>query len=166
MDSINKFLLLIAFIVFSSFNKDETISLAGTWKFQSDPGDRGITEKWYTKHLTDQIQLPGSMAENGKGDPITLQTKWTGSIYDSSFFFNPRLAKYREPDNLHIPFWLTPAKHYLGAAWYQKEVTIPTSWKGRRLVLLLERAHTETTVWVDDQQAGMRMAEVFYHPPS
>jgi hypothetical protein len=163
MDSINKFLLLIAFIVFSSFNKDETIPLAGTWKFQSDPGDRGITEKWYTKHLTDQIQLPGSMAENGKGDPITLQTKWTGSIYDSSFFFNPRLAKYREPDNLHIPFWLTPAKHYLGAAWYQKEVTIPTSWKGRRLVLLLERAHTETTVWVDDQQVGMQNSLVAAH---
>ena len=61
------------------------------------------------------------MAQNLKGDDITLQTKWTGSIYDSSFFFNPRLVKYRQPDHLKIPFWLTPAKHYVGAAWYQKK---------------------------------------------
>jgi hypothetical protein len=155
--------LLLAFIVFSSFNPDETISLAGIWNFQTDPGDKGILEKWYTKTLSDQIKLPGSMAENRKGDPVTLQTKWTGSIYDSSFFFNPRLAKYREPDNLHIPFWLTPAKHYVGAAWYQKEVKIPASWKSKRIVLMLERAHTETTVWVDDQRVGMQNSLVAAH---
>ncbi len=29
------------------------------------------------------------MLTNGKGDEVTLHTKWTGSIYDSSWFFNP-----------------------------------------------------------------------------
>jgi len=132
------------------------LSLAGEWRFRIDSLDKGITEKWFSKTLGDRIHLPGSMTENLKGNDITLKTKWTGSIYDSSFFYNPRMAKYRQPGNIKLPFWLTPPKHYTGAAWYQKEVTIPTNWKGQRVVLSLERAHTETRVWVDDVEIGMQ----------
>jgi len=159
----DKFILLIAFIVFTAFKGDETISLSGNWKFQSDPEDKGIAEKWFLKSLQDQVKLPGSMTENLKGDDITLKTKWTGSIYDSSFYYNPRLEKYRQPGNIHIPFWLTPLKYYTGAAWYQKEINIPTGWKGKRVVLHLERAHIETRVWVDDQEIGMQNSLVAPH---
>jgi len=146
-------MLLFALVAMSSL-KAEVIQLEGTWKFEIDHEDRGIAAKWFSRSLVDEIRLPGSMAENLKGDPITLQTKWTGSIYDSSFYFNPRLEKYRQPGKIHIPFWLTPAKYYVGAAWYQKEVTIPANWKGKHIILNLERAHTETRVWIDDQEAG------------
>ena len=126
----------------------DTISLAGEWRFQMDPEDRGMGKNWET------VRLPGSMMENGKGDDVTVNTKWTASIYDSSWFFDPRMAKYRQPDNLKIPFWLTPPKYYVGAAWYQKEVVIPAGWKGCPVHLFLERPHSETTVWVDDIEVG------------
>lgn len=158
-----RFSLFTLFIAFSAFKNDDVISLEGTWQFRTDQADKGMTEKWYLQKLTDQIKLPGSMAQNGKGDDITLKTKWTGSIYDSSFYFNPHLAKYREPGNIKIPFWLTPAKHYVGAAWYQKEVAIPKLWAGKRMVLFLERAHIETRVWVDGQEAGMQNSLVAPH---
>lgn len=132
------------------------IPLAGEWKFTTDPSDKGIAEKWYLQSYPETIRLPGSMAENNKGDAITLQTKWTGSIYDSSWYFNPRMAKYRQPGNVKFPFWLTPAKHYVGAAWYRKEVIIPQNTGNRRWVLYLERAHTETMAWVDGKPAGMQ----------
>lgn len=103
------------------------------------------------------------MAENGKGDDITLHTAWTGSIYDSSFYFNPRLAKYRQPGNIHIPFWLTPAKHYIGAAWYQKEIEIPKNWQGKRINLFLERCHWESRLWIDDKEIGMNNSLVAPH---
>jgi beta-galactosidase/beta-glucuronidase len=77
----------------------QQISLAGDWAFAIDRNDIGVNEKWFSKKLEDKIHLPGSMNENGKGDDVTLDTKWTGSIYDSSFFFQPRLAKYRQPGN-------------------------------------------------------------------
>ncbi|GAB3573937.1 beta-glucuronidase [Spirosoma luteolum] len=131
-------------------------SLAGQWRFRTDPADQGVAERWFTRQLPDTIRLPGSMLTNGKGDPVTLQTQWTGSIYDSSWYFNPRMAKYRRPDNLKFPFWLTPARQYVGPAWYQKDVTIPVSWQGQRVVLFLERPHTETRVWVDDQELGVQ----------
>ncbi|SFD55593.1 Glycosyl hydrolases family 2, TIM barrel domain [Chitinophaga sp. CF118] len=134
----------------------DTLSLKGIWRFKEDPADVGITEKWYVQKLTGSIRLPGSMTENGKGEDVTLNMHWTGSIYDSSWYFNPEMAKYRQPGNLKFPFWLTPLKYYVGAAWYQQDVTIPASWQKRHISLTLERPHWETTVWIDDKPAGLQ----------
>ncbi|SCW44902.1 sugar-binding domain-containing protein [Mucilaginibacter sp. NFR10] len=156
-------MLFCAWSVPPAQKNGNVISLAGRWQFQMDPADKGIEEKWFLRSLKDTIHLPGSMTQNLKGDDITLKTKWTGSIYDSSWFYNPRLAKYRVPGNLKIPFWLTPPKHYTGAAWYKKEVIIPADWKSKHLVLFLERAHTETRLWVDNTEFGMQNSLVAPH---
>ncbi|KQM77201.1 beta-glucuronidase [Pedobacter sp. Leaf216] len=155
VNQIFKVLIGIAFIFLSIIQTHaQSISLAGKWRFKIDAKDEGIKGKWYSTILPESVNLPGSMAENLKGDDITLKTKWTGSIYDSSYFFHPRLEKYRKPGNLKIPFWLTPAKHYTGAAWYQKDIQIPANWNGKRLVLSLEYPHSETKVWIDDVEIG------------
>jgi hypothetical protein len=132
------------------------MDLSGSWRFQIDRNDEGVKEKWFSKKLTDNITLPASMAENRKGDDVTLNTQWTASIYDSSFFFYPRLEKYRVQENLKLPFWLTPVKYYVGAAWYQKEVIIPADWKNKRIVLFLERPHAETVLWINNKEVGMQ----------
>jgi len=156
-----KVLIALAFIFVSNAQTHaQSISLAGQWRFKTDAKDEGLKGKWYNTVLPESIKLPGSMAENLKGDDITLKTKWTGSIYDSSYFFHPRLEKYRKPGNIKIPFWLTPAKHYTGAAWYQKDIEIPASWKDKRIVLSLEYPHSETRIWVDDVEAGTQFTFV------
>lgn len=132
------------------------IDLAGEWRFAADPNDEGVSGKWYSRQLEDQVSLPGSMNSNGKGPDVNLETTWTGQILDSTFFKSAAYAKYRQPDNFKVPFWLQPLKHYQGAAWYQKEVTIPANWKDKKIDLFLERCHWETRVWVDGQEAGMR----------
>ncbi|WP_240347959.1 exo-beta-1,4-galactosidase [Longitalea arenae] len=156
-------LLLVAIFCLLNTAYAQSVSLAGNWRFQVDRQDAGIKEQWFNKKLEDNIKLPGSMLTNGKGDEVTLQTKWTGSIYDSSWYFNPRMEKYRQPGNLKFPFWLTPDKYYVGAAWYQKEVTVPATFGGRHIELFLERCHTETMVWVDGQQTGMQNSLVAPH---
>jgi len=133
---------------------DKVINLQGKWNFAIDETDQGISAKWFSKKLTDSINLPGSMVENLKGYKITLNTKFTGSIYDSSWFFNPRMAKYRQPENLKMPFWLTQLNRYDGLAWYQKEVTIPAAWNGRFISLKLEHPHFITQVWIDNTEIG------------
>ncbi|MHC4532601.1 MAG: discoidin domain-containing protein [Planctomycetota bacterium] len=130
------------------------ISLAGQWLFKLDPANAGEKEKWYTSKLPNQINLPGSTTENGFGDDISLDTKWTGSIIDKSFFTDAKYEKYRQPGSIKIPFWLTPVKHYKGPAWYQKQVNIPSNWAGKRITLFLERCHWETKVWVDGTAVG------------
>lgn len=136
--------------------QNQSIELQGTWRFAIDRGDRGETERWYTRRLADEIVLPGSMTENLIGDPITLETQWTGSIFDSTYYTNPRLAEYREPDNIKIPFWLTPNRYYVGAAWYQRDVEVPAEWAERHVTLFLERPHTETRLWINDREVGMQ----------
>lgn len=135
--------------------KIAAIDLAGTWLFQTDSLDLGISEQWYSTKLKEKVKLPGSMTTNGKGNDITVHTPWTGEIVDSSWFTQPQYAKYRKQGNIKIPFWLQPEKYYKGAAWYQKSVTVPASWKGEWSELFIERSHWETTVWVDDTRIGM-----------
>jgi hypothetical protein len=137
-------------------NAQDVINLNGKWGFEMDRNDVGNSEKWFNKSAGDNINLPGSMPEKLKGDDVTAKTVWTGSLYDSSYYYNPYMEKYRVEGNIKLPFFLTPDKHYVGVAWYQREVTIPSSWRGERVVLYMERPHIETTVWVNGKEAGSR----------
>jgi hypothetical protein len=132
------------------------LSLAGEWGFQLDPKGVGEEDKWFDSDLPLRIKLPGSTVEGGFGDDISVDTEWTGDIVDKSWFTEERYEKYRQPGNIKVPFWLTPLKHYVGAAWYQKTVDIPESWRDKKIILFLERAHWETKLWVDGKEVGMR----------
>lgn len=136
--------------------QNHSVDLSGKWAFQIDREDKGICEEWFNKTLADRMNLPGSMPEKLKGDEVTVRTQWTGSLYDSSYYFNPYMEKYRMDGQMKLPFFLTPDKHYVGVAWYQKRVTIPSDWKGNRISLFLERPHIETTVWVNQEEVGMQ----------
>ena len=149
--------LLIAFAgSLAVVGQNHSVCLSGKWAFQIDREDKGVREEWFNKTLNDRINLPGSMPEKLKGDDVTVRTKWTGSLYDSSYYFNPYMEKYRIDGQVKLPFFLTPDKHYVGVAWYQKKVTVPDNWKGERIVLFLERPHIETTVWINHREVGMR----------
>lgn len=101
------------------------IPLAGTWRFQLDADGVGVKEKWQAKPLTDQVQLPGTTDENKKGTLLDARPA-------------DRLARV----------W-----SWVGPAWYQREVTIPESWAGKRVTLFFERTKN-TRVWVDDSLVG------------
>ncbi len=108
------------------------IDLSGYWNFSiGDVSNPSCLEKIKGERIT----LPGSMLTNGKGDEVSADTKWTCSLYDSSYYYNPYMAKYRQPGNIKFPFFLTPAKHYVGPAWYWKSVSIPAYWKKNRIIL-------------------------------
>ncbi len=126
-----------------------TIDLRGKWQFHQGTAVPPVS-------YDDVVTLPGSMLTNGKGDVVSIKTQWTGSLYDSSFYFNPYMEKYRVEGQMKFPFFLTPEKHYVGVAWYQKKVVVPKSWKRRRVVLFLERPHIETTVYVNGVEVGHR----------
>ena len=140
-------LLCIVMLGMASFAQ-QSIDLAGTWKFSVGG----------TADYDDTVTLPGSMLTNGKGNDVSVSTRWTGSLYDSSYYFNPYMAKYRVEGSMKFPFFLTPDKHYVGKAWYMRTVNVPKSWKKQRVILYLERPHIETTVYVNDQEAGHQMS--------
>ncbi|MBP9587401.1 MAG: beta-galactosidase, partial [Bacteroides sp.] len=105
------------------------IDLSGMWRFQLDPMGFGKTpgSELYLDKLSETIMLPGSTDQGGKG------------IKNSARYVD-RLSRKFE---------------YQGAAWYQREVVIPTAWAGKEIYLDLERCHWETTVYVDGKPVGM-----------
>jgi beta-galactosidase/beta-glucuronidase len=134
------------------------MDLSGQWNFELDPHDQGLEANWFTRKLAQTIQLPGSLQSQGYGDEISVDTPWTGSIVDQSWFTEERYAPYRQPGSLKVPFWLQPKRYYKGAAWYQREVTIPDEWKGQRIILRLERPHWETRLWLDESAIGSKLS--------
>ena len=98
------------------------------------------------------------MLTNGKGDDVSVRTQWTGSLYDSSYYFNPYMEKYRQEGQMKFPFFLTPQKHYVGAAWYKRTIYVPRDWKDQRITLFLERPHIETTVYVNGREVGHQLS--------
>jgi hypothetical protein len=103
----------------------DILPLAGAWRFRLDPGNVGVERKWFTERLDDTVTLPGTTDTNRKG------------------VFKDEKAVDR----------LSRVWYWKGPAWYQRDVDIPGSWKGRRVALFLERTK-DTRVWVDDKFCG------------
>ncbi len=132
----------------------DSLDLSGEWRVELDPNDTGVKQHWFARELKATLVLPGSVQRAGLGNPVAVDTPWTGGIFDRSYFTAPQYAPYRAPGNIKIPFWLQPDSHYTGAAWYQKTISIPAAWTGRTVRLHLERPHWTTTVWLDDVPLG------------
>ena len=58
---------------------------------------------------------------------------------------------------------LTRKREYIGKAWYQKEVEIPAAFKGKKVVLSLERIIWESTVYVNGKLVGTNNSLIAKH---
>ncbi len=102
------------------------LSLAGLWQFKLDPLGVGLRFSQWDSNA--EITLPGSTDEAGQG--------------------------YRnEAAQLH---YLSRYFQYVGAAWYRRTITVPEGWRGRRVVLFLERSHWETHAWLGERYLGLQ----------
>jgi hypothetical protein len=106
---------------------DRWIPLSGEWRFALDQKDEGVAAGWQSTTLADRIQLPGTTDEARKGPE------------------NPA----REPDRL------TRLHPYVGPAWYQRDLDVPASWRGKRVTLTLERTKS-SRLWLDAALLGSR----------
>lgn len=140
-------------------------SIAGLWRFALDPGDSGIKNQWFTQRLPNQyqIKLPGVLQEQRFGDEISTRTPWVLSLYDRFWFLREDYKAYTEPGKVKVPFLSQPPRHYLGAAWYQRDLQITAYQQTRRLVLTLERPHWQTMVWLDGRLIGSAKSLVAPH---
>jgi len=139
------------------------ISLEGYWRFEMDPNDAGVVQQWFNRPLRNGIRLPGILQSQFFGNEITTETPWVLSLYDRYWFLREDYKAYTERNRVKVPFLSQPPRHYLGAAWYQREIEIPRSMFGRRVVLTLERPHWETTVWINDKKIGSDRSLVAPH---
>jgi hypothetical protein len=130
------FLLIQCFYLIANAQNTAPMSISGQWNFSLDPKDIGEKEAWQNKNLQDKINLPGTTDEANYGE------KTVGSDYGI----------------------LTRAHKYLGAAWYQREITIPKAWDGKTVELYLDRVLWQSKVWIDgrfcDTQDGLGVPHI------
>ncbi len=123
-------LLIIITAQYSCTDNSEqnaTINLSGTWSVQLDPNNVGTQEKWFSKVLSDSINLPGTTDEAGLGEA----------------------EKYKDPYNA-----LVRSHYYVGKTWYQRDIELPSDAESKHYTLLLERVHWISEVWVNDDYVG------------
>lgn len=140
-------------------------SLAGEWRFALDRTNAGVNEQWFNRDLPGRIALPGILQAQGYGDDIAPDTPWVLGLGDAWWKLQPAALreKFSQPGRVEVPFLAQPPKHYVGLAWYQRDLDIPAGWAGRRVDLFLERAHWETVVWLDDRRIGSNNSLVAPH---
>ena len=123
------FLIVLALVLHltSCTNEPKNLDLSGDWSVCLDSTDVGLSKQWNNKLFDTPITLPGTtdMAHIG----VKNQLK-------------PALTK---PQLLH----LTRAYSYIGPAWYSREITVPSTWKGKELYLHFERVLWDSQVWID-----------------
>jgi hypothetical protein len=142
------------------------ISLAGNWRFALDRADEGAGASWFTKPLPvdARISLPGILQTQGFGDEITAETKFVAALpRDMRWYLLPQYKPYTAPGNVQVPYLSQPVRHYLGVAWYQRDIDIPAEWEGKRIELLLERTRWQTDVYLDDKLIGSNRSLVAPH---
>lgn len=100
-------------------------SIAGTWRFRLDASKQGIDQYYYKGRLSDEIQLPGTTAENKKGEYNTAK----------------EIAHLTETYPLN------------GYAWYQRDIEIKEEWAGKPIRLYMERTRV-TQVWIGEEWKG------------
>jgi Glycosyl hydrolases family 2, sugar binding domain/Glycosyl hydrolases family 2, TIM barrel domain/Glycosyl hydrolases family 2 len=137
----------------------DVVDLAGKWELALDPDDIGVRDNWFQPDVAApyslSARLPGSLEADRIGNPVTVDTPWTGSILgDGEFFKSPRYEPYRQPGHVKIPFALQPETWYRGPAWRRRTITIPAAWRDKHITLELERCHWMTHVWLDGVDVG------------
>jgi beta-galactosidase len=141
-------------------------SLAGTWRFALDRNNVGVNAGWFAKSLAPDthISLPGILQTQGFGDEITAETKFVAALpRDMRWYLLPQYKAYTMPGNVQVPYLSQPVRHYLGVAWYQRDIEVPEGWAGKRTELLLERTRWQTDVYINDKLLGSNRSLVAPH---
>jgi len=143
----------------------DRLQLQGEWRFALDREDSGVNQEWFNTELPDRIELPGVLQAQGYGDEISADTPWVLGLGDAWWKLQSEELRsaFSQPGRVEVPFLSQPPRHYLGAAWYQRDVEIPEGWEARRVQLVLERPRWESTVWIDERMVGSMRSLVSPH---
>jgi hypothetical protein len=105
---------------------DNTVSLAGQWRFRSNGPRPGFVQGNVPDlAFAETINLPGTTDTNRVGPP----------------------SDERDADSLTQPYRI------VGPCWYERDFEIPPAWSGKRITLLFERTRY-TQVWLDGKPIG------------
>lgn len=114
-------------------------NLAGEWNITLHT-ERGMQ--------TGRIRLPGILQGQGFGNPITKDTSWVSGLHDPFWW-----EREEYPLENKIPFLSQPPRHFLGKAWYEREIVIEEE-TDKNWYVYIENTHWRTRVYINDVETG------------
>ena len=91
---------------------------------------------------------------------VCLNGKWEFEIDQGDSGLERGLLKRKLKDHINIPFCPESKlsgicnKDYLNSVWYRRELTIPSDWKGKRILLHFQAVDYDATVWINEEEVG------------
>ncbi|WP_373524170.1 sugar-binding domain-containing protein [Aquiflexum sp.] len=135
-------LLTSGLFVFSCQSVEKELSLAGNWHVALDSMDVGENEKWFENFPNSEImEVPGTLDMADLGIKNNLEPTLTNEVLS-------HLARKRQ---------------YIGKAWFQKSIQIPSEWKDQEIELTLERIIWGSKVWINGSYVGNQESLVSPH---
>jgi hypothetical protein len=114
-------------------NLRATLDLNGEWEFATDAKVVGESEGWYSAGVPlpfpRKILVPGCWEAQGVGDPGLSHAQDERLSYEAA---NVQLRSA-----------------YTGAAWYKKNLPVPSAWAGKQIWLKLGGVNCQGWVWVN-----------------
>lgn len=137
-------IFLFAFLSYTTTvgQSKKEISLAGKWQVRLDSLNVGMTQNWPQKLFNGTaVTLPGTLDDAGLGTASTMKPALTNDVLSNL------VRKHR----------------YVGVAYYQREINIPTDWKNKQITLSLERVMWQSTVYLDGEEIGKAESLISSH---
>jgi hypothetical protein len=141
------------------------LSLAGTWQARIDEADAGLAAGWAEAALVDAgpVLLPGSLAAAGLGHRFDPDEGRYEGLAMPPYLAWPS-AGYTDAHRRDELGALVAARSTVGPAWFERLVTVPPGFAGRRLRLTLGRVKWSSAVWVDGVRAEPVVADSLHAP--
>ncbi len=116
-----------------------SIDLSGTWRYETDEDNIGISEKFFERTLKhENFILPGDACLNKIGKKLTPFTELSYEAVRS----------------------LRPAYEYIGVLWLQREFILPPEYTDKYITLFLERVNIASELWLDGRKIDRQIIEI------
>ncbi|WP_313076328.1 hypothetical protein [Lacrimispora sp.] len=98
------------------------------------------------------ITLPGILQGQGYGDEIQKDTPWVSGLHDP-FWYEREEYQFGQEKEVLVPFLSQPPRHFIGLAWYEREILIPEDTE-EEIYLHIELTRWRSHVWVNGEYQG------------
>lgn len=141
------------------------MDLSGTWDLWMLPEEKehslcalssgensGSPLKRPQREADGTISLPGILQGQGYGEDISKETDWVSGLIDP-FWHEREEYQFGQEHGVMVPFLSQPPKHFLGQAWYEREIVIEEDTE-QEIYLHMELTRWRSFAWVDQEYKG------------
>ena len=126
-------------------NKAEYINLNGTWKFKYVPG---------TSSGPGSSEFQAKDFDDSGWDDIRVPLSWEMANYGKPVYTNTGYPFENTPPSATVGYTYYGVTDHNATGFYRRTITIPETWKDKRVFVHFDGVYSAAVVWVNDKYVG------------